>query len=150
MFCLLPNVYLVYCLQTNHRYCWSLWLTFFISVTLVCWRANMNQQHTITSRILQFGSYHWRKSKTIDNVKLSLAEHYIQYLWIWKPDLQLLQQSDALLNRIHTNWWCSLKSLLEEVYQLEFCGFLYQMLLAGQSESCQHAFRCQNFSKFCH
>ena len=95
-------------------------------------RASMNNLHTITSRFLQLGSYHWHKSKTIVDLKLSLVEHDIQYLWILKPDLQLLQQSDVLLNRIHANWSYSLKSLLEEVYQVEFCGLTYQMLFAGQ------------------
>ena len=39
---------------------------------------------------------------------------------------------------------------MKENYQAEFCGLLYQMLFAGQSESYQYAFRGQNLSKFCH
>ena len=125
------NVYLVYCLQTNQGYCWSLWLTFFVSVTSAG-RASMNHLHIITIRFPQLGSYYWHKSKTIEDLKLSLTEHHIQYLWILKPKLQLLQQSDSLLNRIHANWSYSLKILLEEVYQVEFCDLSNQMLFAGK------------------
>ena len=95
-------------------------------------RASMNHLNKITSRFLQLGSYHWHKSKTIDDLKSSLAEHHIQYLWFLKLNLQLLQQSDALLNRILASWSYSLKGLLEEVYQVKFCGLLYQMIFAGQ------------------
>ena len=61
-------------------------------------RTSMNHLNITTSRTMQLGSYHWHKSKIIEDLKLSLTEHHIQCLWILKPDLQLLQQSDALLN----------------------------------------------------
>ena len=68
LFCLFQNVYFVYCLQTNFRYCWSLWLTVF----LYQWhsyagRAGINHLYIGTSCILQLDSYHWHKSKTVED-----------------------------------------------------------------------------------
>ena len=63
----------------------------------------MNHLRIGTSWILQHGSYHLHKSKTVGNLKLNLAEHHMKYLQIFEPDLQLLQLSDVLLNRIHAN-----------------------------------------------
>ena len=109
----------------------------------------MNHLLISTSRILHRGSYHWHKSETVEELKLHLAEHHMRHLQILKPHLHLLLWSEALLNGIHTNWSYSLKSLLEEVYQAEFCCLLYQMLFAGQSESWQYTLWYQNFLRFC-
>ena len=62
---------------------------------------------------------------------MNLAEYEMKYLQILKPDLQLLQHSDAMPNRIHTNLPYYLKSLWEEFSQAEHCGLLYQILFAG-------------------
>ena len=57
-----------------------------------------------------------------------------------------------MLNRIHTNCLYYLTSLLEEIYEAEFCDLfiLYQTISAGQSESCQYPIRCKNLSKVYH
>ena len=54
-------------------------------------RAGINHLHIGTSRILQLGSHHWHKSKTVEDLKLNLAEHHMKYFRILKPILQLLQ-----------------------------------------------------------
>ena len=51
----------------------------------------MNHLRIGTSWILQHGSYHLHKSKTVGNLKLNLAEHHMKYLQIFEADLQLLQ-----------------------------------------------------------
>ena len=135
---------------SNHRYCWSLCLTVF----LFEWHSyagirGINHLHIGISHILQLGSYHWHKWKTVEDQTLSLAEYHMNYLWILKPDLELLRKSETLLNRILTNRSYSLKSILEEVYQAEFCCLSYEMPFAGQSESCHYTLRSQNLSKFC-
>ena len=109
MFCFLQNIFLVYCLQTNHRYCWSLWLTAF----LFQWhsyagRATINDLNISTSCILQLGSYHSHKSKTIEGLKLNLAKHHRKYLQI-------------SYKIIHTKWSYSLKNLLWFIVSNAFC-----------------------------
>ena len=93
---------------------------FFISVTFLL---TINDLNISTSCILQLGSYHSHKWKTIEGLKLSLAKHHMKYLQI-------------SYKIIHTKWSYSLKSLLEQVCQGEFCDLSYQMLFVGQPESC--------------
>ena len=111
-------------------------------------RASMNHLHIITSCFVQLGSYHWHKSKTTEDLKLSLTEHHIQYLWILKPDLQLLQQSDALLNRIHANW--SYSKPTGRSLSSRILWFIVSNAFCRWTESCQYTIHCQNLSKFCH
>ena len=51
----------------------------------------MNHIRISTDQILQLGSYHCHKSKTVKGLALNLTEHHMKYLRILEPDLQLLQ-----------------------------------------------------------
>lgn len=58
---------------------------------------------------------------------MSILEHHMKYLWILKLNLKVLHQIEALLSWIHANWLYSLKCLLKEIYQAEFCDLWNQI-----------------------
>ena len=79
-FCPPPNECLIYCLQTDHKYCFSLWFTaFFVSVISLCWKSN---QESSTYRC-DFELYHWLKSKTVVCLKLNFVKYQMQFLHIY-------------------------------------------------------------------
>ena len=95
-------------------------------------RESSSHMHIGISWIVQLCSYHWHILITVKYLKLNLMEHSMTYLQIWKPNLQLLQWSDVVLNRIHAKWQFSLEEvigrrLLEDTYQAEICGLGYQI-----------------------
>ena len=64
---------------------------FFISVTFLYWKSRHESSACRYKSHSALGSYHWHKSKTVEDLKLNLAEHHMKFLRILKPDLQLLQ-----------------------------------------------------------
>ena len=63
---------------------------FFISVTFLCWKSRHESSAYRYKSHSTACSYHGHKSKTVEDLKLNLAEHQMKFLRILKPDLQLL------------------------------------------------------------
>ena len=120
-FCLLQNVYLVYCLQINHRYCWSLWLAVF----LFQWhsyagRAGVNHLHIITSSILQFGSNNWHKLKTVEDLKLNLVNIVLALLLFSKFYCSIMRNFQSIIFIWIKTYWEIFKPALVYLFRVLF------------------------------